>query len=283
MLKLTIKTQIPPPIICMSIINKLFLSALMGAFFWLNSAQLVHAGMALKFENLPASVDEDNPFEVKINLIDAPKETVYYFRGVLFEAGKTSYFGYTYNHLGQWNNAPSEPTKFLEITTTPEGSWSGQLKIKADINSSYFKGEGEYEFKVGRYTAAGNFGSWSDNTAAIKIIYTPPPSPSPTPSPSPSPSLSPSPSPSLSPTPIPSKSPSPSPTRTDLEGQNTSSSSGEPTRTDLEGLEGSPAGEVLGEKKKNSFTLSFILISMGIVLLAITGFVFYNQRHERKI
>ncbi|MBU1322720.1 hypothetical protein KKE75_01545 [Patescibacteria group bacterium] len=236
--------------------------------------------MALKFENLPTSVDEDNPFEVKINLIDAPKETVYYFRGVLFEAGKTSYFGYTYNHLGQWHNAPSEPTKFLEITTSPEGSWSGQLKVKADINSSYFKGEGEYEFKVGRYTAAGNFGSWSDNTAAIKIIYTPPPSPSPSPSASPSPAASPfpSPSPSPSPTPIPSKSPSPKPSPSPEESLMPESAT--PTGEVLGENEASPTAET---KKKNPLTLSFILIGLGITLLATTGIVFYNQRHERKI
>jgi len=94
-----------------------------------------------------------------------------------------------------------------------------------------------------------------------------------------------SPSPSPTPTPIiPSKSPSPIPTRLDLVGESATSSPDETTRLDLVGAESqtTESGEVLGEKKKNSFTLSLVLIGLGLGLLAATGVVFVKGNKYNK-
>ncbi|MFC1627174.1 hypothetical protein ACFL18_01290 [Patescibacteria group bacterium] len=242
--------------------------------------------MSLTFDSLPTSVNEDDEFVVNVSLIDAPDNRVYYLRAALFEAGKTNYFGYTYNHLGQWHNVPSEATKFLEITTNNEGSFSGQLRAKADLDSSYFKGEGEYQFKVGRYTTSGNFGSWSDNIGALQINYSPPPSPEP----------SPEPAPESSPTPVSVASPVASPKKTLVYSSigPTGSLPVGKEATDEGELLSTESGEVLGEseaseagKKKNPYLLSIILIILGLGLLGGAGVAFkksggYNQEYDKK-
>jgi len=170
----------------MPIIFKILLAAL---FFFIQTSS-VYAAMSLTFSDTPSSINGDNSFTVNASLINAPTDRIYYLRAAFFESGKTNYFGYTYNHLGQWHNSPGNTTQFLQITTNSEGFWSGQLQAKADLDSSYFKGAGEYQFKLGRYTEGGSL-SWSDNIVSININYT---SPSPDPSPSPSPSPDPTPS-----------------------------------------------------------------------------------------
>lgn len=170
------------------------------------------AALQLTFSSLPDSVDADNQFAADVSLVDAPQLKKYYLRAALFEAGKTSYFGYTFNHLGNWNNQPSDFVNYLEINTNDQGSWSGQLKAKADLGSTYFKGGGEYQFKIGRYTEGGSL-SWSDNEDSLVINYAATANPSPSTSLGvidPSPVVSPQPpgtglSPSPSPTPMPSK------------------------------------------------------------------------------
>lgn len=260
---------------------KIIVGAIIGAIFLATTNQVL-AAMSLSFNDSPTSVNEDDQFEVIVSLISAPKDTIYYLRGALFEAGKTSYFGYTYNHLNEWHNSPSEATKFFEITTSPEGSWSGKLKAKADLDSSYFKGEGEYQFKIGRYTSSGNFGSWSENIEVINILYTPPPSPSPSPSPNPSPT--PTPSPSLIPSPSPEGViPSFKPkilksTESDL--MLLASHSGE-VRGASESSEASESSQ--SAKNKKPLILAIALIVLGLGLVGGTGVAFYKEQRYNEL
>jgi len=248
-------------------LKKIFISVLLGAIF-LVSFSKSYAAMSLSFDELPSNVHEADPFEVKISLVDAPKGRVYYLRAVFFEANKTKYFGYTYNNKNEWHNSPGEHDKFLEINTNLEGSWSGKLKAKADLESSYFMGDGEYQFKVGRYTEGGSL-SWSNNVGVINISYTPPATPTPTPSPT-----TPTPTPSASsPSPLPMPTPS-------------ASIAIQPTRVNLVGLNllSSESGQVLGEERAsesasagNGFGVSIVLIALGSVLIGGCGLEFYRQ------
>jgi len=241
------------------------------------------AAMSLSFNGLPANVDQDNAFEINVSLVDAPINRTYYLRAALFEEGKTNYFGYTYNHSGQWHNSPSQHTEFLEITTNSEGSWSGQLKAKADLNSSYFKGSGKYQFKIGRYTVGGSGPSWSNNTGSITINYSPPPSSSPSPEPDPTPESEPE------STSSPMVSPSPKATGAVTTGGTTGGGLFD-THDSEEMLLSTEGGEILGmtepeaseatesKKEKNPFLISIILIVLGLGFVGGTGVVFYKQR-----
>ena len=263
-------------------LRKIFIGAILSVIFLSFFIGKIYAAMSLTFNGLPSSVNEDSQFEVNVSLVAAPINTKYYFRAALFKEGTTRYFGYTYNHLGEWHNAPGEATRFLEITTNNEGSWSGKLKAKVDIESSHFKGQGDYRFKIGRYTKSGYFGSWSGDEA-IYINYTPPASPSPSPSPSPSSSPAPSPSPSPSPTPV-------TTTTTTTTKKPVSSSLFESHDSDemllgeerkegeilgVGGPEASEASEV--KKEKRPYLLPIILVVLGGGLLGGTGVMFYKQ------
>ena len=268
--------------------KQILISAVIGVIFLVNTSN-AWVAMSLTFSGLPSSVNEDDTFEVDISLVDAPTNRIYHFRAALYEDGKTNYFGYTYNHLNQWHNSPGDHTKFLEITTNSEGSWSGKLKAKADLDSTYFKGAGDYKFKIGRYTEGGSL-SWSNNTDSITINHTSPPSPTPTPSPSPSPESEPTPTPSPSPTPKVSVKPTTT-KKTAVVGNSNSHNS-----EDM--LLSSESGRILGiekpeafeatesEKGKNPYLLSIVLVILGLGLLGGTGVVFiknakYNKKHEK--
>lgn len=265
-------------------LRKILVGAILGVVFLvvLNVAK-IYAAMSLTFTGLPSSVNEDGPFEVNVSLLDAPTNRTYYLRAALFEEGKTNYFGYTYNHSGQWHNAPSQHTQFLEINTGPEGSWSGQLRAKADLDSSYFKGAGGYRFKIGRYTEGGSL-SWSNNTGSITINYTPPPNPSPTPSPEPESEPDPSPSPSPTPSVV-VASPKVSPKTSTKKPVTTSLFDSHDSEEMLLSTEG---GEILGstegaeatesKKEKSPYLIPIILGVLGLGLIGGTGVVFYKQR-----
>ena len=243
------------------------------------------AAMSLTFSGTPASVNEDDSFTATVSLIDAPSDRIYFLRAALFETGETKYFGYTYNHLGQWHNQPSEHEKFLEITTSNEGSWSGQLKVKADLNSNYFEGNGEYQFKIGRYTQGGSL-SWSDNTVSININYTPPPSPEPSPSPDPPTDGSPSPNPSPT---VFSPSPSVSPklsTQSTADTANSddmlASTSGDVLGFSETTISGQTEEATTSGQDNNLYLIPIVLVVLGLGLATGAGTILYKEHANKK-
>lgn len=147
------------------------------AAIFLFSSETIFAAMSLTFSGAPASVFEEEPFEIDVSLINAPTNRTYYLRAAFYQEGKNRYFGYTCNQENNWHNSPSEHKKFLQITTSEEGSWSGKLKAKADLEASSFKGGGDYGFKIGRYTEGGSGPTWSATTTVIVINISPSSSP----------------------------------------------------------------------------------------------------------
>lgn len=136
-------------------------------FFFFFSSSVNAANISV--ENVPTQLDRDQEFEISVAVSGAATNTNNYLRAAFYnEASKTSYFGYTFNHLGGWYNgspSPIDSHQFFQINIDSDGNWSNKLKVKADINSVYFKGNGSYYFKIGRYTAnASSVTDWSDST-----------------------------------------------------------------------------------------------------------------------
>ncbi|MBI4067070.1 hypothetical protein HY407_01700 [Candidatus Gottesmanbacteria bacterium] len=150
-------------------------------FFSLYASPIFAANVEIS--NVPSSLEKDQEFEIQVALSGAAANTNNYLRAAFFhDSSPTSYFGYTYNHENNWYNgkpSPIDPHKFLQISISSEGSYSGRLKIKADLEDSAFKGAGTYNLKVGRYTANDKSPEWS--TPIALIINAPSPTPTPIP------------------------------------------------------------------------------------------------------
>lgn len=200
--------------------------------FYSPIVELVFA-VAVNVSNVPASVSEDQEFTVSVSVTGAASNTNNYLRGAFYsDTAPSSYFGYTFNHLGTWYNgtpSPIDPHQFLEIQIGSDGSWSGDVRVKPDTSSNYFGGSGNYYFKVGRYTTNGTSVSpWSNSNLLTINAPTPTQTPTPVPTNTPTPTLAvtatptktptPTPKPTNTPTPnkipTPTKTPTPAPSRT---------------------------------------------------------------------
>jgi len=251
---------------------------LIALAIFLFSQKETFAAMSLTFSGAPSSVEEENSFEVDVSLVDAPTNRTYYLRAAFHEEGKSQYFGYTFNHEGSWYNSPGEHTKFLEIGTSEEGSWSGKLKAKADLAASAFKGAGNYSFKIGRYTEGGSL-SWSNNSTTITINVQPTPTPVPTDTPTPeSPTSTPTPEP---PTSTPTLSPTPTPKATkvvgttlsgEILGEEASPEAFYPWQATTEGEE---AQEATPSKRR---ILPYIFLGLGLTFLGVAAFWLWYTR-----
>ncbi len=255
---------------------KIVVSALIGALFLIGWSQKTYAIFTMSIKEVDRqSIDQkEQEIKVVLGINNLPSES--YLRASFQKKNGDPYFGFMKNDLGSWTkigSLSSDCKGYYNVTDKTINEISIPLIIGADTNVE----SGDYLIKGHRFTSSCSSYDESTNSASINFSF-PSPSPSASPSPAASPSPTPSLSPSSSPTPIPSKSPSPKP----------SPSPEESLMPEL----ATPTGEVLGEneasppaetKKKNSFTLSFVLIGLGTALLATTGIVFYNQRHEGKI
>lgn len=199
--------------------SKNFLYFLFGIFVFLYFATTAHAA-TFKFENAPASITNDQNFEVSVILsISSSAGKSYYLRAAFYHADSpSSYFGYTKNNAGEWyNGKPSiDKTKYYKITLDENNQWSGNLNIKPDLESSYYKGSGAYYLKLGRYTEDGGSVKWcvdeSDGCNVTSISITSEPTPIPTSPSTPTPTRTPTPTKTPTPTPSPTLRPSLTPT-----------------------------------------------------------------------
>lgn len=172
-----------------------------------SSPGLVFAAI-VEFSGTQSSFQKEQEAVIDVKISGAAANTLNYLRAAFYPDSTTSYFGYTFNHLSEWYNgaSPIDPKKFLQIQISGEGTWSGQLKIKPDISSTYFKGNGSYLLKVGRYTANGtSVTDWSASTEVTIIGVDPTPTPTNTPAPQPTNAPTSTPTPSKKPTPTPLK------------------------------------------------------------------------------
>ncbi len=134
------------------------------SFFFFTASPLFAADIS--FSNNTSTIQKDQEIILDIHLTGAASNTTNYIRAAFYHPDSpTSYFGQVFNHQSSWYNGTPSPInakQFLEVQINSEGTWSGQLKVKADTQSPYFRGNGAYFLKVGRYTAsATSVSNWS--------------------------------------------------------------------------------------------------------------------------
>lgn len=168
--------------------------------------------------------------------ISANDGTVYYLRGVFYKPSTSNYCGYTWNGNTYFKGpySTNEGWKNFLPITVQQGSWSGQLKAKIDIEDNACKEPGTYNFKIQRFTQNSSSGSFdSQEPQSIEVNFptqTPIPSdiPKPTntlvptktpvPEPTSAPTKTPTPSKTPTPTSTPKKSPTPTKIKDNVEG-----------------------------------------------------------------
>ncbi|OGD87062.1 hypothetical protein A2870_02805 [Candidatus Curtissbacteria bacterium RIFCSPHIGHO2_01_FULL_41_11] len=186
---------------------RIFVFATAITFFLVFTPQVF---AAFNFSTSKQTVTDTEELSVSINLdlSTSTANNAYYLRGAFYKEGTTQYFGYTQDNSGNFYNGPYGNCQSLfKITVDAEGNWSGEIKVKVDYENSYFKGSGEYLFKVGRYTESCNI-TWADSEPSkISITQTVIPSASPTSTPTPTTNDSTNKTSTKSPTPTPKPAP----------------------------------------------------------------------------
>lgn len=138
-----------------------------------------------------------------------------FLQGTLRLVGASKYFGSTQNKTNSWIDYQSSPeTEYIQNNffdfTPNSGSWSGQLKLNFSVLDTEYKGPGDYEIKVRRFSGKSQNPSGDSNTLISRLDQT---IPTPTPTPTSTPTSSPTPTPTQTPTPTPSAAtPTPTPT-----------------------------------------------------------------------
>jgi len=165
----------------MAVLRKLLFYSFLLTVIFLFFSKGVFAAYDISVSNFPQSIDVNNQQDIGIELaVKLGGEAEYYLRAAFSHPESPSaYFGYTDGYNG------AEAKSFYKITTNSNGEWNGILKIKPDVNSSYFKGEGNYNFKIGYYTAVGNGPNWKYDKVVFLSYSLPSPTPTSTPTPLP--------------------------------------------------------------------------------------------------
>jgi hypothetical protein len=219
--------------------------------------------------NIPSSIDQNSEFDADV-MLTCKGCDVSYLRGVFYPNG-TSYSGFTQNKNGEWINVSgSNCTSYYPVLLSdfsPDGTWSGKIKVKPDIASSLYNGPGEYLFKIARYSS-GCSSTWSqESTIAISG-----PTHTPTPTETPVPTNTQIPTHTSTPTITQTSTPTFHPTPTNIINQISTSSS--IFDTDKEDGQIVPTPFVLGvtqEKGSSSESGEFVRKKIAIISLAFIG------------
>lgn len=144
----------------------------------------------------PVQQGEEVSFDVSLSGLtsNSCNEGSCYLQAAFTFPSPIRYFGFTKNHGGELYEYISKPSiTYIQstfFTFQPiDGAWSGQLSLKINFESPYYKGSGEYNIKAWRYsgkTSNGPSGE-ADNTLTISIEESPTPTPTPTPTSTPTP------------------------------------------------------------------------------------------------
>lgn len=112
---------------------------------------------------IPNSTSSNQSFTVKISMQNFESNTKFYLKGAFVKEGSSNYFGQTLVD-GSWVKNNSTFSSQIPITTNATGSWSGSISIKADQDDSGYQGDGNYIFKVARYSSTGGGPNWSNSS-----------------------------------------------------------------------------------------------------------------------
>lgn len=164
----------------MTKINKVIFSFILLGFVLLFAPSAFASSLTLI--SSITSLDNTTEFPVDVTLsLSAQDGTVYYLRGVFYQAGGQNYCGFTWNGTS-WFSGPYTTNNgwksFLPITIT-NNTWTGQIKAKIDPTDSGCQKTGQYLFKIERFTGSGS-GSYDTQNELNLTITIPTPTPSPT-------------------------------------------------------------------------------------------------------
>lgn len=255
------------------------------------------------FATIQFNIDNAVPLDTEINLTasisglttsSCSSEGKCYFQGTLRRIGSSYYFGQTQNNSGSWIDYISSPElEYIQSTfysfQPNSGSWYGQLKMRFSVEDTEYKGPGDYELKVRRFSGNSKNPSGESNLLSLALTATLP-TPTPTLTPTPTPSVTPTPDPTSTSTPT--SSPSPKPTATSTP---TSTLKLTPTKTptptkatdkisslSAQIFSASVAGVAIERKndKKGLNPLLILPIILSIFFLAVSIFLFYHNAHE---
>jgi hypothetical protein len=137
-------------------------------------------------------------------------ETIY-IKGAFFQpvpSGTPNYFGLTKSGDNWIKNSAS----YDEQRSVKIGEWDKTLIVRSDFTDSGYKGEGDYQLKLGFYWGSFSPVYWSGNSLSI-TLNEPDPTPTNTPTPTPAPTSTPTktPTPTRTPTPTHTSAPTPAP------------------------------------------------------------------------
>jgi len=127
------------------------------SFFFLFSFS-VFAGYSLIVEGVPKEIDSIQSFSYTASFSGETyhyRNKTYFLQGVFSPLNSDSChksdhcFGFTLSNLGEWVSNPTDKSQLFSITTSPEGTWSGQLQAVID-DGGEIEGfsSGEYFFKL---------------------------------------------------------------------------------------------------------------------------------------
>lgn len=239
------------------------------AFLFLASPPKARA-VTITVSDIPDSISSD-PFTISI-YIEGPDPGTNYLKVDLYKDGTSNYFGETYNNVSWYSG--SNGTQYFPINIPPESTASAQLQVRlGSPTTTEYAGPGNYKLKLRRYTSQDSY-SFSepyDIQITQEVGPTTTPVPTSTPAPSSTPVL-PSPTPTSIPTltPRPTKSVSPVPT---------SSITPFPTPTPVP-AEITP--QVLGASSQKSPLTPALLITLGLILLGISGIWIGKDIYQEK-
>jgi len=215
----------------------------------------------------------------------------YYLQGALRSSSGGYFFSETQNNQGDWIDYVSSAekeyiTNNFYLTEPHDPSWSEIIHLRFRVDDPNYKGPGEYELELRRFTGGGKTSAGESDPLTINLTAaTPAPSPTPTPSPTPPPTPTPTPSPSLAPSPTPTTKPSlkPSPSQSPvLTLPPDGTVAGESTEIDLSVFGVSPSPSLQGVSLKaptinKSRVKTVLLIGSGLVLVALASFFGYRR------
>lgn len=185
--------------------NSIFVLLVTVLIFIFVIPQPTFASISFTIETDKQSYIEDEEISIKITITGLTSCTTCYLQAAFTAVGQTKYFGQTQKNTGEWYKYISSPdpsfvqSTFFSLQPT-NGDWTGTVKTKIDKDDPDYKGEGQYNLKLLRYTGNSSSSSGDSNIITITITgdpltptATPTPLPSPTPTKTPTPTATPKP------------------------------------------------------------------------------------------
>lgn len=275
---------------------RLLFSLILFMYFFIVSSEDSFAAISFTISNPVVTPEGEVEVEATISgLISSSCSTGGCYIQGRFQSSE-GYFGYTQNNSGEFvdyfgNSGSADEIKTKLFNFTPVGgAWNGRLRVKNNFQSSCYFGPGEYPLSFRRFSGNSTTPtSVESNVLVINLTQTisdPTPNPSQTTSPTPSPTVfalkTPTPTPESTKAPTPNSTKLPTPKSTpDVLSIETSY----PIEI-LKSEDPTPTPDVVLEQPESARkfpALAVVLISTGIVLIGVAGYIAFKYNDSQCI